>query len=123
MAEGGQRYRNRLDELFREVGRRGRLWSRAAPAAWAFGGFLIGAMFWHAFGVWGLLSSVVPRGHEVSASVVARPAPAPAVLANCTALALDRATGQTYSVPCPDTMPAIEEASGGRRDFAAAEPR
>jgi hypothetical protein len=121
-AEGGQRYR--VDELFREIGRRGRIYARLAPYAWGLGGFLIGAIFWHAVGFWGVLGAAVLDGPEASAvSVVARPAEVAAGVPNCTVLALNRSTGRTYSVPCPEPMPAFDEARGERQDFAAAPAR
>jgi len=122
--------RFRVDDLLREIGRRGRLSSRATPIAWGLGGFLIGAMFWHVIGFWGVLSTVVLKGPETAVSVVVRQQPVDpplpvvrATLPNCTALALDRSRGQTYSVPCHDHLPQLEEARFGRQDLVVAEAR
>jgi len=124
--------RFRVDEVLREIGRRGRLWSRAVPIAWGLGGFLIGAIFWHHIGVWGLLGTVVLKGPETAVSVVSReqpltvarrPAVETAFLPNCTVLVLDRSSGLTYSVPCPEHMPMLEEARSHRQDLALAETR
>lgn len=116
-AEGGQRYR--VDELFREIGRRGRIYARLTPYAWGLGGFLIGAIFWHFVGFWGFLGATVLNRPEAPVTVVARPAQVPAGVSNCTVLALNRSTGRTYSIPCPEPMPAFDEASSERQDFAA----
>lgn len=102
---------------------RGPLSSFAAPYAWGLGGFLIGAMFWHFIGVWSFFSTVVLNAPEPQISVVARPAVLPVTHPNCTVLALNRATGQTYSVPCAENVPVLEEARIGRQDFAAAQIR
>ena len=124
--------RFRVDEVLREIGRRGRLWSRAVPIAWGLGGFLIGAIFWHHIGVWGFLGTVVLKGPETAVSVVSReqpvmvarrPAVEPAFLPNCTVLVLDRSSGLTYSVPCPEHLPMLEEARSHRQDLALAETR
>ena len=120
-SEGRQRYR--IDEVIREIGRRGWLSARVAPYAWGFGGFLIGAIFWHAVGFWGILGSVVLKPQEAGVSVITRPAEAVAGVANCTLLVLDRSTGRTTSVPCPEPMPAFDEARGARQDFAAVRTR
>jgi len=113
----------RLDDLVREVGGPGVFAGRAAIMAWGFGGFLIGAVFWQAIGFWGVLGEAILARHEPKVSVVARVA-LPAKLPNCTMLALDRATGRTVSVPCPERMPLLEEAGLlGRTDLALAEPR
>ncbi len=122
-AERGRHFR--IDELWREIVRRGHLSSPTAPLAWGFGGFLIGAIFWHFIGFWGFLSVVVLKGPEAAAvTVVSRPAiAAPAVVPNCTLLVLNRSTGQTTAVPCPDFMPAFDEASNRRQDFALASAR
>lgn len=114
--------RHRLDDLVREIGGRGRLRAHAAPLAWGFGGFLIGAIFWHAIGFWGFLGEVILKSPEPRVSVVARTAP-PSSLPNCTALAIDRATGRTRSIPCAETLPLHEEAGLGRQDLAFVEPR
>lgn len=110
----------RLDDLVREVGGRRLLGPRAVLLAWGFGGFLIGAIFWHFIGFWGFLNEAVLKSPEARVSVVARVVP-PAKLPNCTTLALNRATGRTMSVPCPERMPLLEEAGiTGRRDLAFA---
>jgi len=114
--------RHRLDDLVREIGGRGRFRARAAPLAWGFGGFLIGAIFWHAIGFWGFLGEVILKGSEPQASVVARTA-LPASVPNCTALAIDRTTGRTRSIPCAEALHLHEEASVGRQDLAFVEPR
>ena len=113
---------HRLDDLVREVGGRGWLRAHAAPLAWGFGGFLIGAIFWHAIGFWSFLGEVVLKAPEPRVSVVARTA-LPSGLPNCTALAIDRATGRTLSIPCAETLHLHEEASLGRQDLAFVEPR
>lgn len=126
-------YRFRVDELLREIGRRGRLSSLGTPIAWGLGGFLIGAIFWHLIGFWGFLSTVVLKGPDTAVSVVARQQPIlatrqqaiqPATLPNCTVLVLDRSTGLTFAVPCPEHMPMLEEARRDRQglqDLALAE--
>jgi len=93
----------------------------AARVAWGFGGFLIGAVFWHAIGFWGFLSDVILRTPEPQPGIVAQMAP-PLVLPNCTTLVLNRATGETTSVPCADQPPLLEEARVGRQDLALAGP-
>lgn len=116
-AERGVRYR--VDEMLREIGKRGRFSSRLRPFAWGFGGFLIGAIFWHMIGFWGFLSAVVLKGPEAGVSVISRPVVVPAGLPNCTGLALNRTTGRTTSVPCPEPMPAFDEARARRQNLAA----
>jgi hypothetical protein len=122
--------RFRVDEVLREIGRRGRLASYGTPIAWGLGGFLIGAVFWHLIGVWGFLGAVVLKEPDAKVSVVIRQQPVaearqeavqPAFLPNCTVLVLDRSTGVTTSVPCPERMPLLEEARYGRQDLALAE--
>jgi hypothetical protein len=116
--------RFRVDELLHEIGWRGRLWFRMAPLVWAVGGFLIGAMFWHLIGVWGFLDTVVLKGTGNPVSVVARQHIAqPAALPNCTMLVLNRSTGLTSSVPCPEHFPLLEEARSHRQDLALAVTR
>jgi hypothetical protein len=119
-----------VDGLLREIGRRGRLSSLGAPIAWGLGGFLIGAIFWHLIGFWGFLSAVVLKGPETAVSVVTRQQPVmvarqegiqPATLPNCTVLVLDRSTGLTSAVPCPEHLPLLEEARRGRQDLVLAE--
>ncbi len=114
--------RHRLDDLVREIGGRGIFGGRAAPLAWGFAGFLIGAIFWHVIGFWGFLSEAVLEAPEPQVSVVAREVK-PAVPPNCTTLALNRATGETTSVPCADQTPLLEEARMGRHDLALAGKR
>lgn len=114
--------RQRIDDLVHEVGGRGWLRLRAAPLAWGFGGFLIGAIFWHAIGFWGFLGDVILKSPEPRVSVVARSAP-PESQPNCTALAIDRASGRTRSIPCVDALHFHEEASLGRQDLASIETR
>lgn len=122
--------RFRVDEVLREIGRRGRLSSHAAPIAWGLGGFLVGAIFWHVIGFWGFLGTVVLKGPETAVSVVTRQQPVvvarqqiveSAILPNCTVLVLDRSTGRTSSVPCPEQLPMLEEARSHRQDLAFAE--
>ena len=124
--------RFRVDELLQEIGRRGRLSSRGGPIAWGFCGFLIGAIFWHLIGVWGFLGAVVLKVPDPAVSVVARQQPVmvarqravePAALPNCTVLVLDRSTGQTSSVSCPERLPVFEEARRGRQDLALVQLR
>ena len=127
MSAVARAHRFRVDEVLHEIGRRGRLSSRWAPIAWGLCGFLIGAVFWHLIGVWGFLGAVVLKVQEAPVSVVARqqsvmvvrqPAVEPAALPNCTVLVLDRSTGQTYSISCPEHLPMLEEARRGRQDLA-----
>jgi hypothetical protein len=119
-----RRRRFRVDELLHEIGWRGRLWFRVAPLVWGAGGFLIGATFWHLIGVWGFLGTVVLKGPEVPVSIVARQQMVqPATLPNCTVLVLDRLTGLTSSVPCPEHLPLLEEARSHRQDLALAQTR
>lgn len=114
---------HRLDDLVREIGGRRLLGPRAALLAWGFGGFLIGATFWHFIGFWGFLNEAVLKSPEARVSVVARVVP-PTKLPNCTTLALNRATGRTMSVPCAERMPLLEEAGiASRQDLALAEVR
>lgn len=120
-AESRQRYR--IDEIIREIGRRGRFSPRLTTIAWGISGFLIGAIFWHSVGIWGALSAAVLKTPDVAVSVVERPAEVVAGVPNCTVLALNRSTGRTTSVPCPDPMPAFDEASSKRQDFAAVDLR
>jgi len=101
-----------------EIGGRGFFGGRTELLAWGFCGFLIGAVFWHAIGVWGVLGEAILLRTETKVSVVARLGP-PAKLPNCTTLALDRATGRTTSVPCPKQMPLHEEAGTARRQDLA----
>jgi hypothetical protein len=129
VAAAARTQRFRVDEVLREIGRRGRLSSHGAPIAWGLCGFLIGGIFWHHIGVWGFLGAVVLK--EPAVSVVARQQPVivarqrvqPVVLPNCTVLVLDRSTGETSSVSCPDLLPVFEEARRGRQDLALAEIR
>ncbi len=126
-AQAGQRGRRsadgappRLDDLVREVSGSGIFAGRAALLAWGFGGFLIGAIFWQAVGVWGVLGEAILKRPEPKVSVVARLA-LPARLPKCTTLALDRATGRTVSIPCVEQLPLLEEARlMGRSDLALA---
>jgi hypothetical protein len=120
-------HRFRVDEVLHEIGRRGGLSSRGAPIAWGLCGFLIGAIFWHLIGVWGFLGAVVLKAPATADSVVAWQQPVivarqravePAALPNCTVLVLDRSTGQTTSVSCPEHLPMFEEARRGRQDLA-----
>ena len=113
---------HRLDDLVHEIGGRGRLRAHAAPLAWGFGGFLIGAIFWQALGFWDFLGEVILKSPEPRVSVVAR-TPPPSSLPNCTALAIERATGRTRSIPCAETLPLHEEAGLGRHDLAFVQPR
>lgn len=124
--------RFRVDEVLREIGRRGLLGSRAVPVAWGLGGFVIGAIFWHQIGVWGFLGTVVLKGPETAVSVVSREHPVtvarqrvvePAFLPNCTVLVLNRSSGLTSSVPCPEHLPMLEEARSRRQDLALADTR
>ncbi|MEO8650975.1 MAG: hypothetical protein ABI391_01655 [Hyphomicrobiaceae bacterium] len=119
-----------MDEVLREIGRRGLLSTHGAPIAWGLGGFLVGAIFWHLIGFWGFLGTVVLKGPETAVSVVTRQQPVfvvrrlavvPAILPNCTVLVLDRSTGQTSSVPCPEQLPMLEEAQSHRQDLAFAD--
>jgi hypothetical protein len=119
-----------VDGLLREIGRRGRLLGLGAPIAWGLGGFLIGAIFWHLIGFWSFLSAVVLKGPDTTMSVVIRQQPVivarqqavrPATLPNCTVLVLDRSTGLTSGVPCPEHVPMLEEARRGRQNLALAE--
>jgi hypothetical protein len=119
-----------VDGLLREIGRHGRLSSLGAPIAWGLGGFLIGAIFWHLIGFWGFLSTVVLKGPETAVSEVVWQQPVmvarqqairPATLPNCTVLVLNRSTGLTSGVPCPEHVPMLEEARRGRQDLALAE--
>jgi hypothetical protein len=116
--------RFRVDELLHELGWRGRLWLRVAPVVCGLGGFMIGAALWYLIGVWGFLDTVVLKGTGAPVSVVARQhLVQPATLPNCTVLALNRATGLTSSVPCPEQFPMLEEARSHRQDLALAEIR
>lgn len=116
-----RRHRFRVDELLHEIGWRGRLWLRVAPIVWGVGGFLIGVVFWYLIGVWGFLNTVVLKGPGNPVSVVARQhVVQPATLPNCTVLALNRATGLTSSIPCPEQFPLLEEARSRRQDLALA---
>ena len=132
MAATAPAQRFRIDEVLHEIGRRGRLSARGAPIAWGLCGFLIGAIFWHLIGVWGFLGAVVLKVPEPAVSVVARQHPVmvarqraveSAAQPNCTVLVLDRSTGQTTSVSCPEHLPVFEEARRGRQDLALAEIR
>jgi hypothetical protein len=99
----------RLDDLVREIDSHGWFGGRAARFGWAFGGFLIGASFWHVLGFWAVLGEAVLKRPEPQVSVVARML-LPMSLPNCTTLALNRADGRTISVPCAERTPLLEEA-------------
>ena len=106
-----------------QVGKVTPRWSPyTTPMAWGGVGFLIGASFWHALGVWGVLGAVVLTKPEASEPIAHdHRVVVTASLPNCTDLALDRTTGQTRSVPCAEAMPLLEEARHGRQDLALAE--
>lgn len=103
---------------------------------WGGLGFVAGAAFWHAVGFWSFLSNVVLNDASQAHAEAAR-ANAPAVLvsgrpqpaalptlylidpANCTGLALDRATNRIAVRPCPKNGLALRlERAGGREDLA-----
>lgn len=116
--------RPRLDDLVCEVGEQRRLGGRTVRTIWSFGGFLIGAVLWQAIGVWSLLGSAVLEPSKPAARVLAE-VTLHASASNCTALALDRLSGRTHSVPCAGPMPRLEaarNASGAGLTVAHASP-
>lgn len=99
-------------------------------------GFVVGAVFWHAVGFWSFVSTVVLKGPlpAVTASGVGdittgsivpvpathRRAAAAGVDIKCTALELDRATGETMASLCtPRDVRWIKGARQGRADRLA----
>jgi hypothetical protein len=105
---------SRLDDLVREIDDRGWFGGRAVRFGWAFGGFLIGAVFWQALGFWAVLGEAVLQRPEPQVSVVTRML-LPMSLPKCTTLALNRANGRTISVPCAERTPLLEEAHSIKR--------
>jgi hypothetical protein len=96
---------------------------------WSAGGFLAGALFWHAVGFWGFISDVVfdPAPQPAQMAAVAPPSQVslPTIYmvdpANCTALILDRKTNSTVMQPCPRNGLALRlEANGERESLAVA---
>jgi hypothetical protein len=96
---------------------------------WSAGGFLAGALFWHAVGFWRLISYVVfdPAPTVAQMAAVAPPSRVslPTIYmvepANCTALNLDRKTNSTVMQPCPrDGLALRLEANGERENLAVA---
>lgn len=94
--------------------------SRARTAiVWGGAGFILGAVVWHFIGFWQFVTTVVVKKSEddvvvtpsrPSRVLAALPREQPAVAATaelephaCTALRLDRQTGETMPVPCVDT--------------------
>jgi len=113
----------RLDDLVREIDDHGWFGGRAARFGWAFGGFLIGASFWQVLGFWTVLGEAVLKRPEPQVSVVARML-LPTNLPNCTTLALNRVNGRTFSVPCAERTPLLEEARPIKRhDLTVADAR
>ena len=96
---------------------------------WSAGGFLAGAIFWHAIGFWRFLSDVVfdpaPRSAQMAAIAPPSQVSLPTIYmvdpANCTALILDRKTNSTAMQPCPRNGLALRlEANGERESLAVA---
>jgi hypothetical protein len=88
---------------------------RSSPLArlvWAGGGFVAGIVFWHVIGFWSVVSVAVlgtgPQAAVPRDPVAERTPPRaietgslPSRAAPCTALALNRRTGETRSSMCP----------------------
>ncbi|MBA4130352.1 MAG: hypothetical protein C0519_02895 [Hyphomicrobium sp.] len=79
---------------------------------WAGAGFVAGVVFWHVIGFWSIVSVAVlgtgPQAPVPAAVVSGRTHPPPVEtgslpsrVAPCTALALNRRTGETRSAVCP----------------------
>lgn len=111
---------------------------RVGGLGWSVIGFLLGAVFWHFVGFWTFVSEVVLAGDPSDRTAdrprpfasVANDAPMPAgaqdaalmVGAWCTALALDRKTGLTSVVVCPNsTSPGPAIAAKPREDRIVAD--
>ena len=96
---------------------------------WSAGGFLAGALFWHAVGFWRFIADVVfeppPRPEQAAAVAPPSRVSLPTIYmvepANCTALILDRKTNSTFMQPCPrDGLALRLEANGERENLAVA---
>ncbi len=82
----------------------------ASTAGWGLAGFLIGAMFWHFIGFWSFVSDIVYKGPAEDGRAIAQTGQ------DCTELALDRATGKIYALPCPNHASQLAEVARGTRE-------
>ncbi len=99
-------------------------------ALWASIGFVCGAIFWQAIGLWSFVSELVHSGEEVAAAQSAQPRGEEIVTGSlpmiyhvdptlCTSLELDRTSNATAVRPCPREGLALRlESDGGRGDLA-----
>jgi len=107
---------------------------RAARGAalWATLGFVCGAIFWHAFGFWTLMTdvvldppggdAVVARGpHAGSGGIETGSLPSIHLVdpASCTSLELDREANRTVVRPCPSDGLALRLDAGTDREDRA----
>jgi hypothetical protein len=84
---------------------------------WSAGGFLAGALFWHAVGFWRFIA---PRPEQMAAVAPPSRVSLPTIYmvepANCTALILDRKTNSTVMQPCPRDGLALRLEANGERE-------
>lgn len=100
---------------------------------WGGGGFIVGAIFWHAIGFWDFMTLVVlgdqeSRRRQPDASndwatqVISTPTPGrstlrrPAVATNCTTLVIDRNKGATTGKACPPILPTVSAVLAAKTD-------
>ena len=96
------------------------------PAAfWGFGGFLVGAIFWHFIGFWSFVGDVVFSSRPPAEyREIAQTGP------HCIELVLDRASGAVRGLPCALEVPRLDESANavkgdylGHRKHLARAPR
>jgi hypothetical protein len=108
---------------------RGRYWSNTG---WALGGFVCGAVFWHAVGFWSFMSDIISSTQQSRMAASAQDAagwqtdvrtpqaapspirqtvagrrPALVHLPDCSVVLRDRRTGETSLQPCPGHLPPV----------------
>jgi hypothetical protein len=103
-------------------------WRYRTALLWSAGGFLAGALFWHAIGFWQFVSDVVfDPAPSPTAQMTAVAPPSQIALptiylvdpANCTALLLDRKTNSTVMQPCPRKGLALRLEANSERESRA----
>lgn len=97
---------------------------------WSVVGFVGGAVFWHFIGFWSFVADVVLAGGpdaQLPSAAVQRPAAAyvrvaeaGAAIPNCTAIALDRATGLSMASACDGEARHLRDDASAREDRLAA---
>jgi hypothetical protein len=96
---------------------------------WSVIGFVGGAVFWHFIGFWSFVADVVLAGGpdaQLPSAALQRPdaafvrvAEAGVPVSNCTAIALDRATGLSTASACEGEIRHLRDDAGAREDRLA----